>query len=243
MAKAKFLLIHGWNYANYTSSGCTDAWSNRERFVKSLAQHFDVVLINLPGFCGQSDPDRPWKLEDYVDYVGSIIDRESPDCILGYSFGGAIALQWKRQNEFSSAKVFLVSPAILRSYKKADLSYLQKLLKAILPERLVSVLRNFYLVRVVRNPYYSKATRVMRETYRNIVAVDLRQDLLEIRSPLTIIYGTEDTATPSDPIRETLEWSQVRHNLHVIHGGGHDIANSHTEELVSLIVKEQGWFS
>ncbi len=233
--KRKILLIHGWNYANYTSSGCVDAWSNRSKFVQSLSQHFDVVTINLPGFCGQTDPEQPWTLDDFVQYLGQIIEKEKPDCILGYSFGGAIALRWKKTSGDKKVKTFLVSPAILRKYAHADMGFIQKTLKVILPDRLISVLRDAYLVQIVKNPYYAQATKVMRETYRNIVAVDLRQDLLDVSDPLTLIYGENDTATPPSLVREVLNNSNATHNLHIISNGGHDIANTHTEELVSLI--------
>jgi pimeloyl-ACP methyl ester carboxylesterase len=205
--------------------------------VQALSQHFNVVAINLSGFCGQPDPEKPWALDNYVDYVGKVIKEEKPDYILGYSFGGAIALRWKKQNEESRVKAILVSPAILRKYKHSDFSFLQKTLKAILPNTFVSLLRDFYLTQIVRNPYYSKATKVMRETYRNIVAVDLRDDLQSVSDPLTLIYGDNDSATPPTLVRDVLNDAVSHHDLYIISSGGHDIANTHTDELVGLIKK------
>ena len=239
MTKSKILLIHGWDYNNYTSSGCRDAWSKRSKFVKLLSQHFDVVTTNLPGFCGQLDPTRPWTLDDYVDYINTIIEDEKPDCVLGYSFGGAIVLRWKKQTGNRKVKAFLISPAIIRKYEKTDMVSVQKMLKAILPDKLISLLLNLYLMIVVRNPYYSRATKIMRETYRNIVAVDLRNELLELSVPITLIYGENDTATPPSLVREALGHSKARHELKTIPTGGHDIANSHTEKLISLIVETE----
>lgn len=240
MAKLKILLIHGWDYANYTSSGRTDSWSNRSKFVQALSQYFNVVRIDLPGFCGQPDPEKPWTLDDYVGYVDTIIEKERPEYILGYSFGGAIALHWKKQSRDVRVKTFLVSPAIIRKYEKANLSFIQRTLKSVLSEKLISLLRDFYLIKIVRNPYYSKATRVMRETYRNIVAVDLRKDLLELSDSLTLIYGENDTATPPNLVQEVLRHSKIQHKVEIISYGGHNIANSHTEKLISLIVKGKG---
>ncbi len=237
MSKTKILLIHGWNYANYTSAGSTDAWANRSKFVSGLSQYFNVATINLPGFCGEHDPQKPWTLDDYVDYIGKIIEQEKPDYILGYSFGGAIALRWKRRNENVGVKAILISPAIIRKYQKSDLSFVQKTFKEILPDTLVSLLRDFYLTHIVKNPYYSKATKVMRETYRNIVAVDLRDDLHNLCESVTLIYGEYDTATPVALVRDALNDAESHHDLYVISGGGHDIANTHTDELVSIIKK------
>lgn len=233
----KILLVHGWNYANYTSLGCKDSWQNRSKFVEALSKHFNVVTINLPGFCGQADPEHPWGLDDFVGYVGKVIKKEKPDYLLGYSFGGAIILRWKKTTGNISIKTFLISPAIMRKYESRDFGLLQKSIKAIFPVYLTFVLRDFYLTRVVKNPYYAYATRVMKETYLNIVSVDLRKDLINVSDSLTLIYGEFDSATPPDLIRTCLEYPNEHHKLIIIPSGGHDIANSHTNELVALITK------
>lgn len=240
MEKPKILLIHGWNYTNYTSSGCKSAWSNRSKFVEALSQHFNVATINLPGFCGQADPERPWTIDDYVDHVNMVIRAEKPNFVLGYSFGGAIVLRWKSRTKDTVTGAILVSPAIIRRYENKDLSFVQGILKKVLPNRLISALRDLYLTQFVKNPYYSKATKVMRETYRNIVAVDLRKDLQELTQPITLIYGEFDSATPVDLVKEVLSSSKTKHKLNVIPAGGHDIANSHTVELIPLITREIG---
>lgn len=236
MKKPKILLIHGWNYANYTSSGCNDAWANRSKFVQALSPYFNVVTINLPGFCGQPGPERPWVIDDYVDHIDTIIGFEKPDYALGYSFGGAILLRWERRTGNRPVKVILVSPAIIRRYEHKDQSFFQRTLKRVLSERLISLLRDIYLTKIIKNPYYTNATKIMRETYRNIVSVDLRKDLMELAEPITLIYGEDDSATPVNLVQAII--SNTQHKLNIIPGGGHDIANSHTVELVSLIIKE-----
>ena len=64
-------------------------------------------------------------------------------------------------------------------------------------------------------------------------------DLIDVMNNITLIYGQNDTATPASLVYEVLDHSMVQHNLCVIPVGGHDIANTHTEELVSLILKEK----
>ena len=237
--KLKILLIHGWNYTNYTSSGCVDAWANRSSFVTSLSKHFEVITFNLPGFCGEKDPETSWDIDDFAKLIQKKGRQEKPDYILGYSFGGAVALRWKKITGDIHIKVILISPAIIRKYEKMVYSHgiFQRILKTILPEKLISILRDVCLVKIVKNPYYARASRVMRETYRNIVSVDLRNDLLSVADSLSLIYGEKDTATPNELVRNVLKNSTAHHNLYVISGGGHDIANTHTEELVSLILK------
>lgn len=230
----KILLVHGWSHNNYTSSGCTDAWSNRAHFVEALSTHFEVVRFNLPGFCGEKEPEHPWALSDFTRYLDRVIKREKPDVVLGYSFGGAVLLHWKAVSGDKTVKTFLVSPAILRRYENKSVSV--GWLKAILPEKLIALARDFYLVSIVRNPYYAKASPVMKETYSNIVGLDLREDLLKVSDGLVLVYGENDSATPLELVKDFLALHESRHKLHVIDGGGHDIANTHTNSLVQVVV-------
>lgn len=240
MKKPKILLIHGWNYINYTSCGSSDAWADRKKFTDFLADYFYLVKINLPGFGGEPDPQNPWDIDQYALYLDGIIQREKPDYVLGYSFGGAVLLRWKKNTENRDVRTILVSPAIIRRYEKNNLSLLEKLLKSVLPRFFSSFLRDLYLTIWRKNPYYTNATKVMRETYLNIVSVDLRGDLLAIEDSTVLIFGEMDTATPVSLIEEALKKARVRHSLSVINGGGHDIANTHTNVLVSTILRELG---
>lgn len=217
----KILLLHGWGYQNYNPTQKTDAWVNRVVFVEALRQHFDVIKINLPGFAGNPDPRIPWGLDDYVEYVNKVIEKEPPDFILGFSFGGAIAVRWKYLFPENKAKLILLSPAIIRKYKKTQSA----------PYPIPLFIKNIYMKVVVRNPFYTKASKVMRETYRNIVVKDLRKELVALPEKVLLIYGENDTATPP----ALIETSIAHHEVHILENGGHDIANSHTKELIDLI--------
>lgn len=231
----KILLIHGWNHDNYTSSGSVDAWSNRARFVEELIKHFEVVRLNLPGFGGAKEMERPWTIEDFVLHLNEIIEREKPDYALGYSFGGAVLLRWKVLSKDKKTKVFLVSPAVIRRYERKGIPVGR--FKKFLPKGLVALARDFYLTKARPNPYYAKASRVMRETYRNIVGIDLRGDLLRVTDQIVLIYGEKDSATPPELVEKFLILHKSPHKLFVLPGGGHDIANTDTEKLVSTIIQ------
>lgn len=233
----KLLYIHGWGFNNYTFNGPKESWFDRPVFVNELSKSFEVIPVRLPGFFGESDPERPWLLQDFVNYLDKVINKEKPDYILGYSFGGAVSLSWKKLNIESSAKLILVSPAIVRKYKKVKFKFIQLLFKKLLSEKLIHSLSNFYLKYVIRNPHYSNASKVMMETYRNIVKIDLTNDLRNLDEPMTIIYGAKDTATPPSLALDAIKSSKVKHNLYIIPEGGHDIGRTHTKELVSFINK------
>lgn len=124
----KILLLHGWNYRNYTSmTNEKDAWHNRIKFVQKLEEKYEVYKINFPGFCGEKEPSMTWNLKDFANYVKEYLEKNNlqVDYIIGYSFGGAVAIEYNRLFD-NKQKLILISPAIVRNYDKSkSLSKLQ----------------------------------------------------------------------------------------------------------------------
>ena len=68
----------------------------------------------------------------------------------------------------------------------------------------------------------------------------MSNDLIGLKTPVNLIYGEQDTATPPGLIRSVVVTLPVQHSLFILSGGGHDIANSNSEELFSIIQKKEG---
>jgi len=120
------ILIHGWNYKNYTKFGCKDPWDNRRKFVDELKKYFNVITFNLPGFCGKPEPkENSWNLNSFATFFQNFLLKNNiqPDFVLGYSFGGAVAVQWKI-NFPGLTKLILISPAISRAYSNKNIKHL-----------------------------------------------------------------------------------------------------------------------
>jgi len=233
--KKKILLLHGWDWKNYTSlTKSKDAWANRTKFVKQLEKKFDIYKLNFPGFCGEKEPDRGWELSDYANFVKEYIDKNKiqPDYILGYSFGGAVAVEYSLLFD-NNQKLILVSPAITRNKEKS-----KKIIKTpefIKPFR--TLLRDFYLIHIVKNNYMINGTKFLNESYQNIVRVELIEDIDKIKPDnIKIIYGSlDDMVNPSYVLKNINK--KFKDCIYVIEGGSHDIANTHTKEIISIISK------
>jgi len=124
-----------------------------------------------------------------------------------------------------------VSPAIVRKYNHTGSLY------QYFPIFLKKIFRHFYLTYIIKNPYYIHGNRFQKETYQNIVKIDLSKkfkELLSQKIPVTLFFGKQDTATPPE-----LLFSKVPEARQITHlfSGGHDIANSNTKELVESIKK------
>lgn len=75
----------------------------------------------------------------------------------------------------------------------------------------------------------------LRNTYQNIVRVNLLDELETLNpSDFKIIYGSNDEmVNPNQVIQELNDLFKTR--ISIINEGKHDIANTHTKELINII--------
>ncbi len=233
----KILLFHGWNWKNYTKfcSKGTNPWHDREIFIKTLKENgFDIVTPAFPGFCGEKEPLDSWFLSDFEKMIEKYFQTEKPDAIIGYSFGGAAVLSWAEKYNHS-VPLILISPAIVRKYSVKSPSLMVKVSK-FLPKSIISFLRNIYLTVYVKNPFHIHGTTFLRETYKNIIGIDLVEKLKKMDPKnILLIYGSVDTATPPDLIKQKLSDDRFSDSIFVIDGASHDVVNSHHELVLKKI--------
>ncbi|MBP3346563.1 MAG: alpha/beta hydrolase [Alphaproteobacteria bacterium] len=234
----KLVLIHGWDYKHYSSmTPSKDVWDNRRKLVDGLQKLFDIKIITLPGFCGEREPNSPWKLEDFADFVEQKLQKDNfnPDYILGYSFGGAVALTHKLK--YNKNKIILVSPAISRKYRPESAAHNKlKYFINVLPCKLKELVKDQYISKVLKNPFYAKGTNFLKKTYLNIVGIDMSAELKKLSTDdFKIIFGEKDTATPPQILLDKIP--NIDKNIVILRDGTHDIANTNTNELINEIVK------
>ena len=228
----KILLIHGWNYDNYYGRIDTNAWHNRQEFIDALAKDYIIKNPDLPGFGLEKEPNvKKYSLEDYADFINQYIEANDyhPDYILGYSFGGAVAVTYYKK--YGNTKLILVSPALIRNQDASKKFF--KTPGVLKPIR--NTIRDLYLIYKVKTPEMVYGTKFLRNTYQDIVRVELADELKTIEpNDFIIIYGDKDTMV--DPNRMMgLVSEDIKNRIFFIPDGGHDIATTHTMKLVNII--------
>lgn len=229
----KILLLHGWDWRNYTKlTTSKNPWHNRIKFINALKKEYEVYELTFPGFCGVKEPDSAWNLDDYALYVNSYIRTSNIkfDYILGYSFGGAVAIRYHLLFD-NYQKLILVSPAITRNSDKS-VKFIQtpEILKP-----LRKVVKDLYLKYIVKNNYMIHGTKFLNDSYQNIVRVDLTEDIKNIKPyNFKIIYGSEDNMVNPEKVINSLS-KEYKKRVFVIPGGTHDIANTHAKEILQII--------
>lgn len=238
MQKDDIILIHGWDASKYTKL-CRElkddiAWGKRREFIRLLSEHFNVQYFNLPGFCGQPEPlvDH-WDIEDFSKALHDWIKVRSlhPRAVIGYSFGGAVALIWKESFRVDTP-IVLISPALFRASSRwtkigGQGAYLLSGTNVIR-----RILKHCYLY--VVNRYYRNGTDFLRKTYDRIVRRDLRKHLETIpANEVLLVFGNNDTATPWAFVGAHAERDHI--TSCVINSGGHAIGQTHPAEVTKAI--------
>ncbi len=224
----KIFIVHGWTYT-------TDKWNG---LIQQLDSHgFDSVLLPIPGLTEAAD--RPWKLEDYVNWLKIKLDQEVQPILIGHSNGGRIALAYAAQYPATLSQLVLICSAgiyhnqLCIRIKRFVFGFAATLGKKITS----SVILRDLLYRLARESDYKNATSPMRETMKNLISQDLTSQLNFISAPTLILWGEKDTTTP-------LADGQLMHQLirnsrlHVVKNAGHSPYFTHAQEVAREILKE-----
>lgn len=191
-AGTPFLILHGWG-------GCSDSWLKVQ---ENLIKHFQVFVLDLPGFGKSGLPPRPWDVQDYTEFVIDFLQAYNIKefYLLGHSFGGRISMKLSVQYLDGVKKLILVDSAGAQAKKK---KFFKKILSSIASfVSIFSILPGFQLFRrffyryIIRSTDYLKVMGVMKETFLKVISEDLSYCLEKIKAKTLVIWGERDNVTP-----------------------------------------------
>ena len=213
------LLLHGWG-------------SSLEPFralIGQLKAKYRVVALDLPGFGGSDEPDAPWGVDGFVDFVLAFIETLDVKklSLVGHSYGGRIIIKLaNRELPFTIDKITLIGSAGIKPpksnkktfkqtvFKAGKWLFTRKLMAKLFPDALEGLRVKF------GSADYAAASPLMRQCMVKSISEDLTHLLPGIKAPTLLIWGENDTATPlSDG--KLMEKSIPDAGLAVIPGTGH----------------------
>lgn len=193
----KLVFLHGW-----VNRYIVEKDKNIEEFYKELIdglrEKFEVYFVVLPGFSNNPEPEKPFTLDDYVNYVKDFIEKNNLEnfCLMGHSFGGQIACKFAYLYPEKVKFLILYNPACIRRQGlKVRLFSKFKNIGKILFKICPFLQKAFYKL-FTGSTYYLKFSEIMKKTMQNIIQEDLSEILPYIKTKTLIIWGEKDKITP-----------------------------------------------
>ena len=176
--------LHGWGRSG----------NDFDRILAGL----DAIAIHLPGFGPTSPPESVWGTEQYAELVARAIRPFGRVVVVGHSFGGRIAVRLAaRHPELVSALVLTGAPLVrLAATRKPAASY--QLAKWLHARGIISDQRMEALRRARGSADYNAAQGVMRDILVTVVNENYDADLAALRVPVSMVWGENDTAAPTE---------------------------------------------
>ncbi|HEV2339582.1 MAG TPA: alpha/beta hydrolase [Patescibacteria group bacterium] len=226
----KIFLLHGWTYS-------LEKWQNCISRLQKAG--YDIIALRVPGLT--TTIDKAWELNDYVSWLHAILAKEKGKPILiAHSNGGRIAIAFAAQYPHMVEKLILIDsagiyhkeiPILIKRFVFSKLARAGKLLTS------SKEIQHIFYKLVGEHDYLNAPSLSVRQTLRNLIAIDCTPYLTRLRIPTLIIWGEKDTITPlrdGELMKSLIQQSK----LVIVKNSRHAPYHTHTQEVVDVIVKE-----
>ena len=238
--KLPCVLLHGWGISSV-------AW---QLVLASLEQHFDVYLIDLPGFGeNANDCPEPYNLDTLAGRIAPLI----PDgaLVVGWSLGGLVATRIATLYPHKVASLCLVcsSPCFIEQANWPGIkANVLADFAALLCQDSQKTIERFLAIQAMgsehaRDDIKWLKTVVVKQQSANIKALsggleilqqaDLRNEMAQLNIPIRGIYGRLDSLVPRKSI-DILAASLVDFDYTVLNKASHAPFISHKDEFIRV---------
>ncbi len=238
------LILHGWGSS-------LENWIPVKNLLEN--QGYKVFVPDLPGFGETPKPEKPWSIDDYVEWIKRFCEKQKqvhgksiePFFLIGHSFGGGIAVKFTIKYPQKISRLVLIAPAIVRQKRIKQYIYflLSKIGKLIFSLPILSFLQPvirkiLYRFLGVADYYklYIQKELNMKETFKKVIKEDLQKFLPQIKTRTFIIWGDKDKVTPLSDAYVIQKRIQNSH-LKIIPEGGHSLHFQVPEKFVEIIIQ------
>jgi pimeloyl-ACP methyl ester carboxylesterase len=211
------------------------------RNITLLAQSYQVIGLDLPGFGKSSVPKDVWSLEDYADLISHFLtDLHLPKIpVIGHSYGGGVGL-YLAMSDKHITKLMVFSPMGVAS-DQSSIQFLFNVLVtktindyfAMKSQRLRAIVFNNAISTVTGN--FANAVKMIQVTrkvlYKNITP----EELAKIQIPVKLMWGENDELFPllnGFYLRQYIKKSQLE-----VLNGNHDWLTINPEESTKKITE------
>jgi len=196
----------------------------------------NIRLLPLPGL--SSPLSKPWRLDDYEQWLNQKLVKNDNFNLIAHSFGGRIAIRFDRKNPNRIKKLVLIDSAGIRpssfgaKVKRVSFKAVAKIGKKITTNPSAREL----LYKLAGEADYYQADKFLAQTMANVIEEDQRSELSFVKAHTLIIWGDNDKTTPlSDGriINKTITGSTLK----IVDSAGHSPQYTHPEPVAKFITQ------
>ena len=174
-----------------------------ECLIDILRLDYTVYFIDYPGFGKSPIPKKTLTMFDYAELIQYFLEvnkRKKPN-VIAHSFGGRIAILLSSKYGIYMQKLILIDSAGIKPRKTLKSRFCQfsyKFLQGLadfLPKKIRTKVKT-YLFQKFSSTDYLNLKEEMRETFKNIVNLDLTPYLPYVQNKTLLLWGEYDQDTP-----------------------------------------------
>ncbi|MDP2586072.1 MAG: alpha/beta hydrolase [Candidatus Levybacteria bacterium] len=223
---SKIIVLHGWTKNK-------DKWQTFLEILKTKG--IKTEFPNIPGLT--EGLEKVWKLENYIQWLKNITDKEEGKIILiGHSNGGRIALAFTNLFPQKVEKLILINSSgiyhneLSLKIKRIIFKTLARIGKRLTSSKSMKDL----LYKLARESDYKDLDENIKKTFINLTSVDLKPTLPNIKTPTLLIWGDQDK---TEPLSYGIQMNELIENskLKIIKDARHSPQYTNPLEIVNLI--------
>ena len=225
--KPSIYILHGWTQD-------ITKWELCVNLLKSAG--YKVKLLTIPGLTEKLD--KPWNLDNYVQWFKHQVADDRKILVVAHSFGGRVAIRFDVKNPNVIQKLVLIDSAGIRPrtysaiVKRMSFKALAKIGKRITQNPKARKV----LYQLAGERDYYKANTVLAQTMSNIVEEDQQAEIPFVKAHTLILWGSHDTITPLSDGR-LMSKMITGSTMKIINDAKHSPHYTHPEEVVDHILK------
>lgn len=224
--KPRVLALHGWGRRGAD-------------FRQSLAD-IPSLALDLPGFGASPPPSRVIGARGYAEAILPVLGQfDHAPVVVGHSFGGRVAVCLAAAHPESVANLVLTGVPLVRARPPTRPSTGYRLLRWLHRAGMIGDDRMEAIRRRRGSADYRAVSGVMRSILVEVVNESYEQELRSISSPISMLWGAEDTEVPvavacaAKDIVETA--GRTSAEVHVVQGVGHHLPMEAPDRLKTAV--------
>ncbi len=227
MSPSRVLALHGW--------------ARRGSDFASVLHGIDAIAPDLPGFGTSPVPDEVSGAEGYAKAVEPLLDEfDEPPVLLGHSFGGRVAVCLAAAYPDRVGPLVLSGVPLVRTTLSSRPSLAYRTVKALNRVGIVSDAHLEAQKRKRGSADYRAVSGVMRDILVKVVNESYEEQLLQLRSPVHLIWGELDDEVPlvvAETSRDIMKDAGVKATLRVLPDVGHLTPVEAPDQLRQAVVE------